>query len=99
MTSVSDIMCAGLRGKTPVQESSKAFTGEVSSGTSAGQGTSTGQGMSAGQGTSEAGSAKLGTTAFEHASTRSPGSSTARTGAADQSAGQAGENHVLHIAA
>ncbi len=99
MTSVSDIMCAGLRGKTPVQESSKAFTGEVSSGTSAGQGTSTGQGMSAGQGTSEAGSAKLGTTAFEHASTRSSGSPMARIGAADQSAGQAGENRVLHIAA
>jgi len=98
-------MCAGIRGKTPVQESSKAFTEEVTSGTSAGQGTSTGQGistgqgMSAGQGTSEAGPAKLGTTAFEHASTRSPGSPMARTGAAaDQSAGQAGENHVLHIA-
>ncbi len=92
-------------GKTPVQESSKAFIGEGPSGTSAGQGTSTGQGisagqgMSAGQGTSEAGPAKLGTTASEHASTRSPGSPMARTGAAAyQSAGQAGENHVLHIA-
>jgi len=94
-------MCAGIRGKTPVQESSKAFTEEVPSGTSAGQGTSTGQGISSGQGvstgqgTSEAAPAKLGTTA----STRSPGSPMTRTGAAaDQSAGQAGENHILHIA-
>ena len=64
---------AGIRGKTPVEESSQAFTEDTPSATQLGTG---------GAATSETAQPKLGTTAGEHASVRSPGSPTGRSTAA-----------------
>lgn len=82
---------AGIRGKTPVEQSSGAFTEDTTADSSAAQ-TSSQPGMGKEP-------PKLGTTAAQHASTRNPASgsptginspSAALAGTAGPSAGQAG---------